>query len=64
MIIEHATCHKPQAETHDYQELIIVGATSNGSSEAAQPNLNHPYHVSADEISANRNVWYIISCAI
>ena len=51
MIIEHADCHQPQADTNHYQELI-PGVTSNGSSEAAQPNGEDPYHVSADEISA------------
>ena len=57
LIIEHATCHKPQAETNDYQELIIV-------SEAASSNREDPYHMTADVIFAIRKVWYIISCIV
>ena len=32
--------------------------------DSSEPNLENPYHVSADEISAIRNVWYIISCTL
>ena len=55
LLIGRATCHQPQADTNDYQELV-AGVTSNGSSEAAPPNREDPYHVTADEISAIRNV--------
>ena len=41
--------------------LPLTPITNDDSSE---PNLENPYHVTADEISAIRNVWYTISCAI
>ena len=52
LIIEHATCHQPQADTNHYQ-VLIPGV---GSSNESQPNREDPYHVTADEISAIRNV--------
>lgn len=55
LIIEHAGCHQTQADTNHYQELFS-GVTSNGSSEAAQPNREDPYHVTTDVISAIRSV--------
>ena len=55
LIIEHATCHQPQADTNHYQELI-AGVTSNESSGAIPPNREDPYHMTTDEISAIRNV--------
>ena len=56
MIIERADCHQPQADTNHYQQVLVAGVTSNGSSEAAQPNREDPYRVTTDEISAIRNV--------
>ena len=80
MIIELAGCHQPQADNNKYEELALVRAvpvTNDGAiipplpllapfttDDSSQPNLENPYHVAADEISAIRNVWYTISCTI
>ena len=55
-MIEHATCHQPQAATNYYQQLIVGVGSSNGS----QPNREDPYHVTTDEIAAIRNVCYSV----
>ena len=63
LIIEHATCHRTQADTNHYQ-VLIPGVTSNGSSEATPPNRENPYHVTGDEISAIRNVCYCMTTLV
>ena len=60
LIIEHADCHNAQANNN--KSLSSTGTTD----ESSEPNLENPYHVTADEISAIRNVHvcYIISCTL
>ena len=40
---------------------LLAPITTDDSSES---NLENPYHVTADELSAIRNVWYTISCTL
>ena len=81
LIIEHADCHKTQANNNNYEELALAHAISVNTDEAvitvipspplapitiddsSEPNMENPYHVTADEISTIRNVWYIICTA-
>ena len=52
--IGHASCHQQQPETNDYE--LAAAVTFNRSSEAASRNVEDPYHVTTDEVSAIRNV--------